>query len=217
MNCGLAAGATLVTMPRFDLELFLRAHQQYRITFCYVAPPIVVALAKHPMVAQFDLRSLRFMLSGAAPLSAELAAEAGRRIGCEIVQGYGMTELQPGLALHAAGPQPPGRLGPGRAEHRMPDRRRRDGRLARTGRRRRAVDPRSPGDARLPEPARGDRRDARRRRLAAHRRRRAHRCRRLPVHRRPAQGADQVQGLPGAAGGDRGAAADASGRSPMPR
>ena len=108
MNCGLAAGATLVTMPRFDLELFLRAHQQHRITFCYVAPPIVVALAKHPMVGQFDLGSLRFMLSGAAPLSAEVAAEASRRIGCEIVQGYGMTELSP--VSHFT---PPGRNRPG--------------------------------------------------------------------------------------------------------
>jgi len=108
MNCGLAAGATLVTMPRFDLELFLRAHQQHRISVCYVAPPIVVALAKHPMVAQFDLGSLRFMLSGAAPLSADVAGEAGRRIGCEIVQGYGMTELSP--VSHST---PPGRNRPG--------------------------------------------------------------------------------------------------------
>ena len=108
MNCGLAAGATLVTMPRFDLEVFLRAHQQYRVTYTYVAPPIVVALAKHPMVDQFDLGSLRFMLCGAAPLSAELAAEAGRRIGCEIVQGYGMTEMSP--VSHFT---PPGRNRPG--------------------------------------------------------------------------------------------------------
>ncbi len=116
MNCGLAAGATLVTMPRFDLEVFLRAHQQYRITFTYVAPPIVVALAKHPMVDDFDLGSLRFMLSGAAPLSAELAAEAARRIGCEIVQGYGMTELGP--VSHFT---PPGRNRPGAAGLTVPN------------------------------------------------------------------------------------------------
>jgi acyl-CoA synthetase (AMP-forming)/AMP-acid ligase II len=95
MNSGLSVGATLVTMPRFDLELFLRSHAQYRITATYVAPPIVVALAKHPMVAQFDLSSLRFMLSGAAPLSAATAAEAAARVGCPVVQGYGMTELSP--------------------------------------------------------------------------------------------------------------------------
>ncbi len=111
MNCGLSVGATLVTMPRFDLETFLRAHQQYRITFTYVAPPIVVALAKHPMVDQFDLSSLRFMLSGAAPLSAELAAEAGRRIGCEIVQGYGMTELSPVSHFTPPGHNRPGASG----------------------------------------------------------------------------------------------------------
>jgi acyl-CoA synthetase (AMP-forming)/AMP-acid ligase II len=111
MNCGLAAGATLVTMPRFDLEVFLRAHQQYRISFCYVAPPIVVALAKHPLVGQFDLSSLRFMLSGAAPLSADVATEAGRRIGCEIVQGYGMTELSPVSHFTPPGSNRPGASG----------------------------------------------------------------------------------------------------------
>jgi 4-coumarate--CoA ligase len=108
MNSGLSVGATLVTMPRFDLELFLRAHAQYRITATYVAPPIVVALAKHPMVAQFDLSSLRFVLSGAAPLSAATAAEAAARVGCPVVQGYGMTELSP--VTHFT---PPGRDRPG--------------------------------------------------------------------------------------------------------
>jgi acyl-CoA synthetase (AMP-forming)/AMP-acid ligase II len=111
MLSGLAQGATLVTLPRFDLEAFLRAHQQYRITHTYVAPPIVVALAKHPMVDRFDLRALRFVLSGAAPLSAEIAAEAGRRIGVEIVQGYGMTELSPVTHFTPQGRNRPGAAG----------------------------------------------------------------------------------------------------------
>jgi len=95
MNCGLCVGATIVTMPRFDLEQFLRMHQDHHITRSFVAPPIVVALAKHPMVDQFDLSSLQQIFSGAAPLSAELGLEAGARLGCEVVQGYGMTELSP--------------------------------------------------------------------------------------------------------------------------
>jgi 4-coumarate--CoA ligase len=111
MNCGLSAGATLVTLPRFDLEVFLRAHQQYGVTHSYVAPPIVVALAKHPMVTQFDLGALRYMLSGAAPLSAETAAEASARIGCEIVQGYGMTELSPVSHFTLPGRNKPGACG----------------------------------------------------------------------------------------------------------
>ena len=95
MNLGFRAGATVVTMPRFDLEEFLRIHQDYRVTRSFVAPPIVVALAKHPLVDQYDMASVQQVFSGAAPLSAELAAEVNARLGCEVVQGYGMTELSP--------------------------------------------------------------------------------------------------------------------------
>ena len=108
MNLSLLAGATVITMPRFDLEQFLQAHHDHRITRSYVAPPIVVALAKHPAVDGFDLSALEHVFSGAAPLSAELAHEASARLGCEVVQGYGMTELSP--VSHAT---PPGGFKPG--------------------------------------------------------------------------------------------------------
>lgn len=111
MNMGLAAGATVITLPRFDLEQFLRVHQQYRVTRSYVAPPIVVLLAKHPLVDQFDLSALRNVLSGAAPLSAELAQAASARLDCEVVQGYGMTELSPVSHYTPAGWFKPGSVG----------------------------------------------------------------------------------------------------------
>jgi len=111
MNCGLAAGATIVTMPRFDLAEFLQLHQTHRITRSFVAPPIVVALAKHPMVDTVDLTHLQQVFSGAAPLSAELALEAGGRLGCEVVQGYGMTELSPVSHLTPPGGFVPGSVG----------------------------------------------------------------------------------------------------------
>src|SRR5439155_6299801 len=95
MNTGLRAGATIVTMARFDLEQFLALHGKYGLTRAFVAPPMVVALAKHPVVDNYDLSALRSILSGAAPLSAELAIECGERLGCEVVQVYGMTELSP--------------------------------------------------------------------------------------------------------------------------
>src|SRR4029077_19209074 len=95
MNTGLRAGATIVTMARFDLEQFLALHGKYGLTRAFVAPPMVVALAKHPVVDDYDLSSLQWILSGAAPFSAELAIECGKRVGCEVVQGYGMTELSP--------------------------------------------------------------------------------------------------------------------------
>lgn len=108
MNTGLRAGATVVTLPRFDLEQFLRVHQDYRITRSFVAPPIVLALAKHPLVGKFDLTSVKQILSAAAPLKADLAAECSKRLDCEVAQGYGMTELSP--ASHIT---PPGWFRPG--------------------------------------------------------------------------------------------------------
>ncbi len=108
MNTGLRAGVTIITMPRFDLEEFLRLHQDYGITRSFVAPPIVVALAKHPMVDNYDMSKLEQVFSGAAPLSAELSLECGARLGCDVVQGYGMTELSPVSHL-----TPPGMFKPG--------------------------------------------------------------------------------------------------------
>jgi acyl-CoA synthetase (AMP-forming)/AMP-acid ligase II len=108
MNGGLARGATVVTMPRFDLEQFLSLIQQQRVTRAFVVPPIVLALAKHPLVEQYDLSSLRMILSGAAPLGAELTAECAARVGCVVRQGYGMTESSP--VTHAS---PPNQIRPG--------------------------------------------------------------------------------------------------------
>jgi acyl-CoA synthetase (AMP-forming)/AMP-acid ligase II len=96
MNMSLIAGATIVTMPRFDLMQFLELIQKYRITKTNLVPPILVALAKHPLVDQYDLSSIVEFFSGAAPLSQELAAEVSQRLhGCSVVQGYGLTETSP--------------------------------------------------------------------------------------------------------------------------
>jgi acyl-CoA synthetase (AMP-forming)/AMP-acid ligase II len=95
MNIGLYRGATLVTMPKFDLEQFLQIVQDHRVTRGYFVPPIVLALAKNPAVDRFDLSSLTYILSGAAPLGPDLAEACARRIGCTVVQGYGLTETSP--------------------------------------------------------------------------------------------------------------------------
>ena len=55
----------------------------------------MLALAKHPLVDDHDLSSLRFVTSGAAPLDAELQGAAQRRVGCRVQQGYGLTEASP--------------------------------------------------------------------------------------------------------------------------
>jgi acyl-CoA synthetase (AMP-forming)/AMP-acid ligase II len=115
MNAPLRLGATVVVLPRFDLEQFLAAIQNHRITSLYVAPPIVLALAKHPLVADYDLSSLKYIVSAAAPLDARLAAACSRRLGLPPVgQAYGMTELSPGthvVPLDAMSEAPPGTVG----------------------------------------------------------------------------------------------------------
>jgi acyl-CoA synthetase (AMP-forming)/AMP-acid ligase II len=111
MNGGLRAGSTVVTLPRFDLEQFLRVHQDYRITRSFVAPPIVLALAKHPLVDKFDLGALTQIMSAAAPLKADLAAACAERLNCEVAQGYGMTELSPASHLTPPGWFKPGSVG----------------------------------------------------------------------------------------------------------
>ncbi len=126
MNCGLAWGGAIVTLPRFDLEDFLRAIQEHKVTWAFVVPPILLAVAKHPVVDRFDLSSLRYIDSGAAPLSGDLALAAEQRLrkgadsGVLVFQGYGMTELSPvshttpAPALYPAGvtgPVPKGSVG----------------------------------------------------------------------------------------------------------
>jgi acyl-CoA synthetase (AMP-forming)/AMP-acid ligase II len=100
MNLALWQGATLVTMPRFELEPFLALPQAHRITRAFVVPPLVLALAKDPAVDRYDVSSLREMMSGAAPLDAALETACARRMGCALIQGYGLTEASP--VTHAA-------------------------------------------------------------------------------------------------------------------
>ncbi|MCB0034951.1 MAG: 4-coumarate--CoA ligase family protein [Anaerolineales bacterium] len=95
MNMSLARGATIVTVPRFDPIQFLEIIQKHKITRMNLVPPILVFLAKHPVVDNYDLSSLIEMTSGAAPLGEELASAVAARLGCRVMQGYGMTETSP--------------------------------------------------------------------------------------------------------------------------
>jgi acyl-CoA synthetase (AMP-forming)/AMP-acid ligase II len=95
MNMHLAAGAGVVTMPRFDLEQFLTLVAKHRTPTLYSAPPVAVALAKHPLVANFDYAHVERFFSGAAPLGGEVGDAVAARLGCLSVQGYGMTEMSP--------------------------------------------------------------------------------------------------------------------------
>jgi acyl-CoA synthetase (AMP-forming)/AMP-acid ligase II len=95
LNMGLYMGATIVMMPRFDFEQFLKSVTQYRVTLAHLVPPIVLALSKSPIVDDYDLSSLKLIFSGAAPLDEHLTRACKQRLNLNIRQGYGMTETSP--------------------------------------------------------------------------------------------------------------------------
>ncbi|MFQ5568955.1 MAG: 4-coumarate--CoA ligase family protein [Rhodothermales bacterium] len=95
MSMALSTGNTIVTMPRFDLEQFLGLMQDYAVTTAFLVPPIILALAKHPIIDQYDLSALGNIVSGAAPLPEAVAQGCADRLGCIVRQGYGLTETSP--------------------------------------------------------------------------------------------------------------------------
>ena len=100
MGGALVLGATIVSMPRFELESFLQLLQDHKVTIANVVPPIVLALAKHPVVSKYDLSSLRRIFSGAAPLGGDLARQCATRLNVSVRQGYGLTETSPVTHSH---------------------------------------------------------------------------------------------------------------------
>jgi acyl-CoA synthetase (AMP-forming)/AMP-acid ligase II len=95
LNMGLAKGSTIVNMARFDLDQLLDIIERHGVTWLHIAPPVVLALATAPQVEGRDFSKLKLVISGAAPLDAELSGRAEARIRAPIRQGYGMTELSP--------------------------------------------------------------------------------------------------------------------------
>ena len=96
----LRAGATVVTMPRFELEQFLDLIQKHKITTAYLVPPLVLALAKHPVVDRYDLSTLDDIMSGAAPLPESVATTCATRNNVVVRQAYGLTETSPATHIN---------------------------------------------------------------------------------------------------------------------
>jgi 4-coumarate--CoA ligase len=95
VNMTLATGAKCVVMAKFDLPKACQLIQDHSISFLYVPPPIVLALGKEPIVDKYDLSSLRFINSGAAPLSKHLVEAVWNRLRIGVKQGYGLSETSP--------------------------------------------------------------------------------------------------------------------------
>ncbi|KAL0421817.1 UNVERIFIED_CONTAM: 4-coumarate--CoA ligase-like 7 [Sesamum latifolium] len=90
----LQRGNMVVVMARHEMKKMLSAVEKYKVTHLWVVPPVVVELAKHQeMLKEYDVSSVREILSGAAPLGKETTEECARIFPDAVVyQGYGMTE-----------------------------------------------------------------------------------------------------------------------------
>jgi acyl-coenzyme A synthetase/AMP-(fatty) acid ligase len=94
-------------MTSFDLHKFCSIVQEHKITYTYVAPPVVLHLAKSPVVEKYNLSSLKMITSGAAPLSKELIFAVYERLGTEVKQAYGLSESSPVTHMQVCLPPPP--------------------------------------------------------------------------------------------------------------
>ncbi|XP_078151141.1 4-coumarate--CoA ligase 2-like [Carex rostrata] len=98
--CALRAGAAVYIMPKFEINAMLEGIEKHRVTMAAVVPPLVLAMAKSPVVDKYDLSSIRIVLSGAAPLGKELQEALRNRLPQAVFgQGYGMTEAGPVLSM----------------------------------------------------------------------------------------------------------------------
>ncbi|WP_331743900.1 AMP-binding protein (plasmid) [Streptomyces sp. NBC_01136] len=95
MNGTLYRRGRIVTMPRFDLPRFLAAIEEHRIDHLYIVPPIALALLNCPQLDEYDLSSVKLIMSAAAPLDRDLAQALAKRLDAVVVQGYGLTESSP--------------------------------------------------------------------------------------------------------------------------
>jgi acyl-CoA synthetase (AMP-forming)/AMP-acid ligase II len=113
VNLGLSQGATIVTVPRYDLDQFLQVLAQYKVSVAPLVPPLVLVLSSAPQLNGHDLSALRLIYCGAATLADNIARNCSERLGCEIRYGYGMTELSPLSHASLANPQEhkPGSVG----------------------------------------------------------------------------------------------------------
>jgi acyl-CoA synthetase (AMP-forming)/AMP-acid ligase II len=114
LNMGLAKGSTIVIMQRFDCDALMDLIEEHGVTWLHVAPPVILQLATHTNVEGRDFSKLKLIISGAAPLDAELAGRAEAKVGAPVRQGYGMTELSPvshKSRLARVAETPPGSVG----------------------------------------------------------------------------------------------------------
>jgi long-chain acyl-CoA synthetase len=112
MNFAVANGAEIVIMPRFVLDDAMKLIDKNKPTVMPGVPTMFIAMLNHPKLASFDLSSLKFCLSGGAPLPVDVKQKFEKLTGCKLVEGYGLSEASPSVTCNPLdGPVKEGSIG----------------------------------------------------------------------------------------------------------
>jgi len=112
MNFAVSQGAELIIMPRFALDDAMKLIDKSKPTVMPGVPTMYIAMLGHPKLKSFDLSSLKFCLSGGAPLPVEVKQKFERLTGCKLVEGYGLSEASPSVTCNPLeGPVKEGSIG----------------------------------------------------------------------------------------------------------
>jgi long-chain acyl-CoA synthetase len=112
MNFALQEGSEIVIMPRFVLDDAMKLIDRTKPTVMPGVPTMFIAMLNHPKLRNFDLSSLKYCVSGGAPLPVEVKEKFEALTGCKIVEGYGLTEASPSVTCNPVeGPTKAGSIG----------------------------------------------------------------------------------------------------------
>jgi len=112
LTFAMSVGATLVLLPRFDLDQMIEAIKRRPPTFLPAVPPIYERLAAAAGEGRVDLTTIRYAISGAMALPPAVVEIWESVSGGLLVEGYGMTETSPvSLGNPAAPTRRPGTVG----------------------------------------------------------------------------------------------------------
>jgi long-chain acyl-CoA synthetase len=112
MNFGLAIGAELLLLPRMDLKLLMRTLRRRRPTLLPGVPTLFTALCNATETArQSELGSIKFGISGGAPIAGETIDRFERLARRPILEGYGLSEASPVVSFNRAGASRRGSVG----------------------------------------------------------------------------------------------------------
>lgn len=95
MHVPIALGATLILLPTFEVNQVLKAIKRYRPSAFPGVPAMYVAINNAPNVRRYNISSVKFCISGAAPLPVEVAEEFEKLTKGRLIEGYGLTEAAP--------------------------------------------------------------------------------------------------------------------------